>query len=554
MVSGTLAAFTDFGSRSCSEPRLRCCLADGVPAFPGVIIPQIDMDYVKQACVIIADHLKPELVEKTKKHQLESIVYALAHCISQSSRPERVPFFLADDPGTGKTRSTLILFEALKHVRVDDSPGFGCLLVIKSGTYEQWAQEVRALQALGLTLDIMHQGDYKFAGIMNISANDIVAVHYSQFASAKQAARYQGKRPHHDLDNRPSVPEWIRRHQFRLLAFDESHSGRNAETFLSKGLSLVNTDFMVNVSATPIQNGEKDVVNTAAIFAKDPVTAEKVQKTAMVRHPRTSCDPESMPPAANVVTYVKPFRTEIERTAYEMVATAHEKGGMRTKVAYITKELMVCGSPNYAKNLQQTIADFPSISVAPTKLNMVFECYDQYIREAGRKKRTAIVFSRWADEVNAIVEAAIARGLSVRKFEGKMGMVERNRVTRNLDAGSLDMLVVSLMAGYASFNWQLRSSLVIMTTPSFNPMIDYQAVCRVLRMGQTEKVTVVRMAIQDTIEERILDVVQLDKLSTINEFMQDEDMKHTLRNQKKADDQVMVDDVFERIRGASTSA
>ena len=44
------------------------------------------------------------------------------------------------------------------------------------------------------------------------------------------------------------------------------------------------------------------------------------------------------------------------------------------------------------------------------------------------------------------------------------------------------------------------ASCVYILEPQWNPMVEYQAIARVLRLGQTRKVRVVRYIMKDTVE------------------------------------------------------
>lgn len=65
------------------------------------------------------------------------------------------------------------------------------------------------------------------------------------------------------------------------------------------------------------------------------------------------------------------------------------------------------------------------------------------------------------------------------------------------------MLLVSLMAGNVGLNLTAASHMIIID-PWWNPFVEDQAIGRAHRIGQTRPVNVYRLAVQGTIEERIL--------------------------------------------------
>jgi SNF2 family DNA or RNA helicase len=72
-------------------------------------------------------------------------------------------------------------------------------------------------------------------------------------------------------------------------------------------------------------------------------------------------------------------------------------------------------------------------------------------------------------------------------------------------AGAANVILVSLRAGNVGLNL-VSASLCLLTDPSWNPMVDAQAAARVHRHGQTRAVTIKRLVVRDSVEERLLQV------------------------------------------------
>lgn len=68
------------------------------------------------------------------------------------------------------------------------------------------------------------------------------------------------------------------------------------------------------------------------------------------------------------------------------------------------------------------------------------------------------------------------------------------------------VLTAQIQAGGTGLNIQ-SASVVILCEPQFKPSIENQAISRAYRMGQTRNVLVYRLLCQNTVDERIRDLL-----------------------------------------------
>ncbi len=95
------------------------------------------------------------------------------------------------------------------------------------------------------------------------------------------------------------------------------------------------------------------------------------------------------------------------------------------------------------------------------------------------------------------------------------------------DAGNGKLLLCQVIAGGLGLNMQAASGVII-AEPQFNPAVEYQAICRVHRMGQRSAVNVHRIIAQHTIEE---DIVKL--LVKKRQYMDDYARESLLKEQSE---------------------
>ncbi|KAF9015548.1 SNF2 family N-terminal domain-containing protein [Cyathus striatus] len=117
-----------------------------------------------------------------------------------------------------------------------------------------------------------------------------------------------------------------------------------------------------------------------------------------------------------------------------------------------------------------------------------------------------VVFSQWTSMLDKIEDALELAGIRYDRLDGTM---KRDDRTRAMDALKYDpaceVLLVSLKAGGVGLNLTAAQRVYLMD-PYWNPAVENQAVDRIHRLGQTRPVTTVKLIIENSIEDRLLEV------------------------------------------------
>jgi SNF2 family DNA or RNA helicase len=126
-------------------------------------------------------------------------------------------------------------------------------------------------------------------------------------------------------------------------------------------------------------------------------------------------------------------------------------------------------------------------------------------REAGANGRKVVVFSYFRDVLDVVTAAlgAQARG----PLTGSTSTAERQRMVDEFsNADPPAVLVCQIEAGGVGLNIQ-AASVVILCEPQVKPSIEAQAVARAHRMGQVRSVGVHRLLIADSVDQRMLELL-----------------------------------------------
>ena len=144
-----------------------------------------------------------------------------------------------------------------------------------------------------------------------------------------------------------------------------------------------------------------------------------------------------------------------------------------------------------------------------TKVKALMDSLLQSAKESenlpdGEQPIKSVVFSGWTANLDLIQLALEDHGVRLVRLDGKMSRKNRNV---SLEAFKEDpevcVILISINAGGLGLNLTSGSKVYIME-PQFNPAAEAQAVDRVHRLGQRREVFISRYIMQDSFEEKML--------------------------------------------------
>jgi SNF2 family DNA or RNA helicase len=136
------------------------------------------------------------------------------------------------------------------------------------------------------------------------------------------------------------------------------------------------------------------------------------------------------------------------------------------------------------------------------KLRRLVEIAD----EAGESGRKVVVFSYFRDVLDTVCEALGHRALG--PLTGSMPPPHRQALVDEFTAARGHKVLVSqIQAGGVGINMQ-AASVVILCEPQVKPTLETQAIARAHRLGQVRKVQVHRLLVADSVDERMLELLE----------------------------------------------
>jgi SNF2 family DNA or RNA helicase len=145
------------------------------------------------------------------------------------------------------------------------------------------------------------------------------------------------------------------------------------------------------------------------------------------------------------------------------------------------------------------VTDTPPCDSA--KLN----AFAKIVEELRHNGHRCLVFSQFVGHLALIREYLDARRISYQYLDGATSVKHRKKAVDDFQAGEGELFLISLKAGGSGLNLT-AADYVIHMDPWWNPAVEDQASDRAYRMGQKRPVTIYRLVVRDTIEEKIVDL------------------------------------------------
>ena len=401
---------------------------------------------------------------------------------------------LADDMGLGKTVQAL----ALLLERGGDGPA---LVVAPTSVCPNWEAETRRFAP---TLTCYRLGDRtdRKSMIGDMGAQDILIASYGMVSRNIEAL---------------GAVSW------RTLIIDEAQAVKNPEARRTQAVCRLRADFRMALTGTPVENHLEELwslfrilnpglLGTRAGFRKRFLSADPDRSSDCRNDLRVLIRPFILRRTKSMVLSELPARTEqvirieldseerafheaLRRQAVERLEHLAETnpGKRRIRIlSEITRLRRACCHPR----LIDENSELPGAKLE-TLMNVV-----ETIR-AGRHK--ALVFSQFVGHLALVRPKLEAANIPYQYLDGATPTRQREERIRAFQSGEGDLFLISLRAGGTGLNLT-AADYVLHLDPWWNPAVEDQASDRAHRIGQERPVTIYRLVVRHSIEEKILEL------------------------------------------------
>ncbi|QPD02552.1 MAG: putative Helicase [Candidatus Nitrospira kreftii] len=406
---------------------------------------------------------------------------------------------LADDMGLGKTLQTICLLAAIKEGRIKTA----CevkgphLVVVPTSLLFNWEQEL-ARFAPGLTVHVYSGSERKF----DAGDGEVVLTTYG-------LAR-------RDIDS-------LEQMAFHVIVFDEAQAVKNIRADTTGAVRRLKGRFKIALTGTPLENhlGEYFSVMDLCVpgllgeydrFKKDlkRIAGRALHQVLRRTRPfilrRTKAEIlQDLPPKIEHEVFLE--LTDRQKALYKQTvdqvrstiddAYRTKTSGQAQLIALtaILKLRQICLSPRLLTN--QANETSPKLGFLVERLHV--------LRDEGH---SALVFSQFTSFLDLVQEACLRHGLLYHRLDGSTAPTARKaRVTAFQTGEQPSVFLLSLKAGGQGLNLT-RASYVFHLDPWWNPAVERQASDRAHRIGQRQTVSIVRILMRHSIEEKMVALKQ----------------------------------------------
>jgi SNF2 family DNA or RNA helicase len=426
--------------------------------------------------------------------------------------------FLCDEMGLGKTVQTITTMLG--------NPKNKTLIVCPKSVLNQWKDEIEHF-APGMSVLIYDRSK-------TIENQEIVLAPYSLMVERQK--------------NTGTVFHQI---AWDRIVLDEGHEIRNPQSKTFKSMNCIRSEIRWILSGTPVFNSMKDFVSLCQFLGipKSVVQAhqEKVRTKFVLR--RTKQDVckfnkrLGMPPCEfeNVELEMHEEEQKLYDTVFaESVESIHELCKTDVKVAMKNMHILECflrcrqvmSHPQIYLNsiYKKTGTDFDTWEHQVKKTEKLLE----FIKTHPKEK--SLVFCQFTSEMNIIRDLLSDEGIKTFRIDGSVSSEDRSLQIKqfgNFLSGCV--FIIQIKSGGVGLNLQAATRVYI-TSPSWNPATELQAIARSHRTGQSQKVIVKKLIYKcDRSIEKSIMKLQDAKSIVCAEVLNDERILKQLPKLKSGD-------------------
>jgi SNF2 family DNA or RNA helicase len=456
---------------------------------------------------------QPDTELRSLSHLDEEDVKLLEHQVNAAHRAlfeMDGKALLADEVGLGKTIEVGMILKEMHYRGTDDA----VLILTPAQLAQQWQAEM--LEKFGL--EFVCNYDEAFEGF---DAHDHIIASIDTAKSDRHRATVLAR-------------DWD------VLVLDEAHYVKNEETDRYDLLETLSYDYAFFLTATPIQNDVTDLYNIISLLRpglfgtreafhnyfvnssqETLVNRNELQerlREVMIRNRREETDIDFTPRNVTTRTFQpSPAERDLYEAVTDYVRNAYgEDQGQKLVLMTLQKEVVSSPAalkqtvekqlgdddaprPAHADELEAIIERADAVNT-PTKHDRL----DRIVAEARDRvdKGRVIVFTQFRATQQELLEALSEDGYTVHAFHGGHSSDEKEEIVERFEAEG--GVLVSTDAMNEGRNLQFCNVMVNYDLP-WNPMKVEQRIGRIHRIGQDREVYVFNLALEDTIEEYVLE-------------------------------------------------
>lgn len=418
---------------------------------------------------------------------------------------------LADDMGLGKTLQTIVyIASCLENITKEENDNKETFLIVcPTSLVYNWQDEFHNFAPYIRTVVVSGAPEQRKELIESYRDNDVIITSYPLIRR--------------DIEHYEKL-------NIHTMFIDEAQFIKNANSISAKVVKQVPAKHRFALTGTPIENSLSelwsifDFIMPYYLFShskfveryEKPIMKEDNKKTLedLSRHiqpfilRRMKKDVLEELPEKIETKYLTEMTTE-QRNIYLSY--------MQSIRNDITKEINENGVGKSQMKILAALTRLRQICCHPStfvehyeggsgKLELLMDLLPDFILNGHR----ILIFSQFTSMLEIIADELREQGISFFYLEGSTSMEDRADYVRRFNEGETSIFLISLKAGGTGLNLT-GADTVIHYDPWWNPAVEEQATDRAYRIGQMNRVHVIKLLTKGTIEDKIYKLQQKKK-------------------------------------------
>lgn len=403
---------------------------------------------------------------------------------------------LADDMGLGKTLQMIAVLLAAKQ---EGKPGTA-LVVTPASLVFNWGEEFkRFAPELSVTLVTGTQEERR-RKIEAYEEADVLVTSYDLLK--RDIALYEGK-------------------TFAYEVIDEAQYIKNHTTAAAKAVKVINSEVRFALTGTPIENRLSelwsifDYLMPGFLYGYD--VFKKEMETPIVKNK----DEDAMKRLQKMTSpfilrrlkenVLKDLPDKLEESRYVPFGPAQQKL-YDGQVLHMKEQIGKQDDSEFNKNRLKILAELTRLRQICCDPSLCFENYRgeaakvdacmELVRSAMDGGHRILLFSQFTSMLEILKTELEKEKIACYTITGDTSKQKRLQLVKEFNEGDVPVFLISLKAGGVGLNLT-GADVVIHYDPWWNLAAQNQATDRAHRIGQTKKVTVYKLIMKNSIEEKI---------------------------------------------------
>jgi SNF2 family DNA or RNA helicase len=321
----------------------------------------------------------------------------------------------------------------------------------------------------------------------------------------------------------------LEKYNFRYLILDESQYIKNKNSKIFKAINQVKASHKISLSGTPIENSLDDlwsqmqfinpnILGSYSFFAENyKLPIEKKQDENSLLELKNLISPFILRRTKEQV--LKDLPELSEQIFYCEMEPEQEKLYEEEKSKARNSLLKTDGSGIDKINIINTLMRLRQLSNHPKMIDSKSEmdsgkyiAVTRYLETLVQSNQKTIVFSSFVSNLEFYKTWCKENKIDFCELTGETPLKEREyQVNRFQEQEKPLLFFISLKAGGVGLNIT-KASYVVFLDPWWNPFSEKQGIGRAHRIGQMNKVNVIRFIAKNTVEEKIIRLQESKKL------------------------------------------